>query len=61
MLAHGGTAGAALEVAFLLLPVALFALFSWRSSRRQSSEATPDERSHGAEGDVEPDDHKEAE
>lgn len=33
-LAHGGAAGAALEVTFLLLPVALFAFFSWRSSRR---------------------------
>ncbi len=50
-LAHGGAAGAALEVTFLLLPVALFAFFSWRSSRRaRRSETGSEEASDGGAG-----------
>ena len=38
MLAHGGTAGAVAEVAFIVVPIALFALLSKVSRRRRERE-----------------------
>ena len=38
MIAHGGAAGALAEVLAFLLPLALFALLSWRARRATESE-----------------------
>ncbi len=38
ILAHGGGAGAALEVGFVLVPVAIFAVLSRISRRRREQE-----------------------
>ncbi len=38
MLAHGGTAGAVAEVAFIVVPIVLFALLSKVSRRRRERE-----------------------
>jgi len=38
VLAHGGAAGAAFEAAFLLVPIAVFAVLSRVSKRRRDAE-----------------------
>ncbi|HEV2759507.1 MAG TPA: hypothetical protein VGV86_08080 [Acidimicrobiales bacterium] len=38
VLAHGGTAGAAVELLFVLVPVAVFALLARTSRRRREQE-----------------------
>ena len=38
VLAHGGTAGAAAELLFVLVPVAIFALLARASRRRREQE-----------------------
>ncbi len=35
ILAHGGAAGAAAEIGVLLVPLAIFALFTWWARRHQ--------------------------
>ena len=47
VLAHGGTAGAAVEMLFVLVPVAIFAVLSRASRRRR-------EREEAAEVDTDP-------
>ncbi len=42
MLAHGGAVGAALEIAFLLVPVVIFVVLAWWSKRKQESQGTED-------------------
>jgi hypothetical protein len=37
VLAHGGAAGAALEIAFLLVPVVIFVVLAWWSKRKQDT------------------------
>lgn len=48
MLAHGGTAGAVAEVAFIVVPIVVFALLSKLSRRRREREEA------GAEAEAEP-------
>jgi hypothetical protein len=38
MLAHGGTAGAAAEIAFIVVPIAVFSILSGVSRRRRERE-----------------------
>lgn len=38
ILAHGGAAGAAAEIGVLLVPVAIFALFTWWARRHRLAE-----------------------
>ena len=35
ILAHGGAAGAAIEIGFVLIPVLIFAVLAWWSKRKQ--------------------------
>lgn len=49
VLAHGGTAGAAAEILFVLGPVAIFAVLSRASRRRREREAA-----EAAEADADP-------
>lgn len=53
MLAHGGTAGAAFEAAFLLVPIALFALLSSAAKRRRDAEDAEDTGNTETAGDAE--------
>ena len=49
MLAHGGTAGAVAEIAFIVVPIVLFAVLSKVSRRRR--ERAEDEAEAGTEVD----------
>ena len=42
MLAHGGTAGAVAEAAFVLIPMAVFAFLARVSRKRREAEAAED-------------------
>lgn len=48
MLAHGGTAGALAETAFVLVPIAVFAVLA-RMSRRRREREEAEARAAGAE------------
>lgn len=50
MLAHGGTAGAVAEGAFIVIPIVVFAVLARVSRRRREAEAA------AAEGVAQPDD-----
>jgi hypothetical protein len=38
VLAHGGAVGAAIEIAFVLIPVVIFAVLAWWSKRKARSD-----------------------
>ncbi len=46
-LAHGGSAGLALEIGFLAVPVVIFAVMAVVSSRRKRSESRSTDRERG--------------
>ena len=51
VLAHGGTAGAAVEIAFIVVPVAVFAILSKVSKRRREREEAEAAQTETAEAD----------
>ena len=53
VLAHGGTAGAAAELLFVLVPVAIFALLA-RASRRRREQEDADAVESGADEETTP-------